>query len=356
MFLLGESSHPPPWDGLSIFPPDQAACADSLLLFNIASLSLLRSSITQLSSSPQLDEPIKRCCLTLSRIIDDLRRALDRLPDAAAIAAVANMLAPAAAAEDEEPCQRSAATELHATGTSSQATTLRICYLLHFLSSVAQAVMSDGRCGSIGAEMQRVLASVTWCCQLSSIAVAIAFCPPPAIINPSLHALAMSLITDFASQTATNMVTWSLTNTPPSAAPFPLWAPLWSLPPLSKASPLSPLPATFTAPSSSLSSKSSSSSSSSSAAAAAAAAAAAGFKISPPQPPLRCPVPTSGAAVGAAAVHLQSAASAACAYSDYYLAALAANVCECIAAVARSNKALLQQTHMRALTEGVTAL
>mgnify|MGYP000518777386 CR=1 FL=1 len=35
VFLLGESSHPPPWDGLSIFPPDQAACADSLLLFNI---------------------------------------------------------------------------------------------------------------------------------------------------------------------------------------------------------------------------------------------------------------------------------------------------------------------------------
>jgi hypothetical protein len=47
-----------------------------------------------------------------------------------------------------------------------------------------------------------------------------------------------------------------------------------------------------------------------------------------------------------------SSAAAARAYTDYYLAAFAANVCECIAAAARANKALLQQTHMRALTEG----
>ncbi len=337
MFLLGESFPVPAWEGIGIFPPDQAASAETLLLFNLASMSLLRSSLSQLSSSPQLQDAIARSCLTLSRIVDELRSMLDCLSDTQVIASVAQMLATPQVMAGAEAGEHTSSTT---SATSNQAVTLRICYLLHFLSSVARALACEGH-GSgigIGVEMQRVLASVTWCCQLSTIAVAVAFSPPPATMDPSLHALAMSLITDFASQTAHAMVSWSLTRTTPSAAPFPLWAPLWSLPPAHTAA--TP-PQSATASSSSFSKP---------------AATTAGHNTSLPHPPLRCNPPTSGSgadAVASPASDPLSCAAAACAYTDYYLAAFTANVCECIASVARSNKSLLQHAHMRALAEGL---
>jgi hypothetical protein len=342
VFLLGESFPVPAWEGIGIFPPDQAASAETLLLFNLASMSLLRSSLSQLSSSPQLQDAISRSCLTLSRIVDELRSMLDCLPDTQAIASVAQMLAAAQVMTGAEAGECTSSTT---SATSNQAVTLRICYLLHFLSSVARVLACEGH-GSgigIGVEMQRVLASVTWCCQLSTIAVAVAFSPPPATMDPSLHALAMSLITDFASQTAQAMVSWSLTRTPPSAAPFPLWAPLWSLPP-------APSPPSHTAATPLQSATASSSSLSKP------AATTAGHNTSLPHPPLRCNPPTSGSgadAVASLASDPLSCAAAACAYTDYYLAAFTANVCECIASVARSNKSLLQHAHMRALAEGL---
>ena len=187
VFLLGESFPVPAWEGVGIFPPDQAASAETLLLFNLASVSLLRSSLSQLSSSPQLQDAISRSCLTLSRIVDELRSMLDCLPDTQAIASVAQMLAAAQVMKGAEAGERAAVTDQrtssNTSATSNQAVTLRICYLLHFLSSVARALACEGH-GSgigIGVEMQRVLASVTWCCQLSAIAVAVAFSPAAAV-------------------------------------------------------------------------------------------------------------------------------------------------------------------------------
>ena len=75
-----------------------------------------------------------------------------------------------------------------------------------------------------------------------------------------------------------------------------------------------------------------------------------------PPSPLRCSIPTSTSVSAASrGIDPSSSAAAARAYTDYYLAAFTSNVCECIATAARSNKALLQQTHMRALTEGTTS-
>ncbi len=338
VFLLGECSPSPPWDGVAIFPPDHSSSADSLLLFNIASLSLLRSSLTQLPTSSSLADAINRTCTVLSRIIEELRLQLDRLSDATTIAAVAKMLTGNEAGVGQE---RGEVGERHASGSSSQAVALRICYLLHLVQSVARMLAVEGDGASLGQEMQRVMASVQWCCQLSAMSVAVAFCPPPQVMNPSLHAMAMSLITDFASQTARVMVQWSLTHSPPPESPFPLWAPLWSLPSsLSRATPhpssaATPVDARASHPGFAPSPPSKS---------AANAVVAAGSDNAVLASPLRCS--------SAGGTDPLSSAAAARAYTDYYLAAFSANVCECIAAAARSNKALLQQAHMRALTDG----
>lgn len=144
---------------------------------------------------------------------------------------------------------------------------------------------------------------------------------------------------------------WSHGHSPtrrPPPSPFPLWAPLWSLPTSFSKAPPPPSPSFAAAAGVGASSPSAASPSLLHVAVKPVAAAAAGTATSHPLSPLRCSA--------ASASDPLSSVAAARAYTDYYLAAFTANVCECIASAARSNKALLQQTHMLALTAGVAEI